>query len=131
MRKEAQVTALLANNTVQLIVKRDSACGDCASCGGCESGKVLLTVTNTLNAKKGDKVYVETASGVVIAIAALVYLLPIFLFFLGCAVAAWLAAPPILIGGIAFVAALLAVILLNRRLSAKIGYHMTGFAEEN
>lgn len=73
---------------------------------------------------------VETASQMILAIAAAVYLLPLLLFFAGYALGAVTELPSLLLGGVGFVVAIFAVVLLNRKISAKIGYHMIGFVEE-
>lgn len=130
MRKQAQVIALHDGKIAELSVKRDSACGSCASCGGCDTGRILLRVKNTLDAKVGDDVIVETASKTVIAVAGLVYLLPLVLFFAGYALGAAVGLPPVLIGATGFAASLAVCVVFSRRASAKIGYQMIGFAKE-
>lgn len=128
MRQTARVIALHPDGTAELAVKRDTACGDCASCGGCAAGTVRVTVENSLKAAVGDTVLVETDTTKVIAIAALVYLLPLLLFFAGYAIGSALGVQPLVLGGIGFAAALLAAVIVNRKLSGNVKYRMTGFA---
>lgn len=131
MKKTAQVISVSSDGMAELRVKRDSACGDCATCGGCDAGSITFSVKNTLDAKPGDTVSVETPSKAVIAVAALVYLLPLLLFFAGYAIGSALRFSPVLLGGIGFAASLLTVILCSKKISAKIGYHMTGYSEDH
>lgn len=128
MQKEARVIALRDDNKAELAVRRDTACGDCASCGGCAARTVRVTVENTLHAAVGDTVMIETSTGAVIRIAALVYLLPILLFFAGYALGAAVGVPPLLLGGIGFAVSFLAAVLVNRKLSGNLKYRMTGYA---
>lgn len=127
MQKEARVIALHEKNTAELAVQRDTACGDCASCGGCAAGTVRVTVENTLHAAVGDVVVIETATGAVIRVAALVYLLPLVLFFAGYAIGAALGFLPLLLGGIGFTVSLLAAVLFNRRQAGKLQYRMVSY----
>lgn len=84
----ARVTRLLGDGLAEIAVQRKSACGhDCAKCGGgCSEMLVQNEVTaraeNPLRAQPGDLVQVESATGQVISIAAVVYLVPLVLFFL-------------------------------------------------
>ena len=124
------MTALLGGQFAELSVKRDTACGACASCGGCDGGRILLKTKNTLGAKVGDYVIVETASKKVLAAACLIYLLPLIMFFAGYALGTAIGHFPVLIGALGFVAALAVCVIINRRASAKIEYQMIEFTEE-
>lgn len=130
MKKEARVIALFDNQTAELAVRRDTACGDCATCGGCDAGTVHVTVENVLNASVGDTVFVETATGTVVLVAALVYLLPLILFFTGYALGDVIGVQPLLVGGIGFATALVFSLLSNRKLSGRLQYHMVGIVDQ-
>lgn len=129
MRKEAVVLSV-ENGMAVLSVKRDSACGDCASCGGCNAGTIPVKVKNTLVASQGERVVIETASGTVIGIAAIVYLLPLICFFALYAIGSAVHFYPLLFGAFGFLAALAAAVILNRRFSRKTAYRMICFAED-
>ena len=62
--------------------KRKSACGEnCASCkAACNAGEHICEVKNSVGAKAGDSVIVETESRKVLKSAFLVYILPIIAF---------------------------------------------------
>ncbi len=83
MRQEALV--LEGGETARVMVLRSSACtGDCGSCGGCHEAKpIYADARNAIGAEKGQAVYVETETGVVMISAVLVYLLPLGLFLAG------------------------------------------------
>jgi sigma-E factor negative regulatory protein RseC len=65
--------------TVELT--RESACGGhCASCGGCDSSKIIKAVAhNRLGAVAGDLVVVESSKKDIFGIAAFVYMLPVLM----------------------------------------------------
>ncbi len=88
MTQTATVTKVLSDGRAEISVKRASACGhNCEECaGGCElisMPPVSAVARNDAGARVGDKVIVESHTGKVLRIAALVYLLPFALFFLG------------------------------------------------
>lgn len=82
LRQEALVVE--EGETARVLVMRSSACtGDCKSCGGCrEERPVYADADNPIGARRGETVYVETATGVVLLSAVLVYLLPLVLFLI-------------------------------------------------
>lgn len=83
----ATVTSVLNDGNAIVAVKRETACGmSCSECGaGCygETPMVTVRARNTINASEGDYVSVEASTQEIMLIAALVYLLPVVLFFLG------------------------------------------------
>ena len=77
---------------------------------------------NPLGAKPGDRVVVASDTGSILGAAALVYLLPILLFFVGYfAVGALVASEGgrIAVGGICFILALAMVVLYDRRVKRR------------
>lgn len=97
MQQEAIVTELLPNHKAKLQIKRMTACGhDCSKCGGCGemyTAPIFVEVQNSIDAEVGDVVRIEGSTKNVLGLAALVYMLPIVLFFAFYAVAATLALP--------------------------------------
>lgn len=86
MQQLVRVEKCNPDGTAQVIHIRQSACsGDCHQCSGCGAAKetMVLTVKNPIGAKPGQVVTVEAASGPVLAAAAVLYLLPLGLFFAG------------------------------------------------
>ncbi len=84
MRQQAKVIRVLDNKAIVSVV-RQSACGhDCSTCGGCglSTEPIVAEALNEKNAKVGDIVIVETDTTAVIRIAAVVYFLPVALFFI-------------------------------------------------
>ena len=105
MEQLVRVQKLNDDGTAQVIHVRQSACsGDCHKCSGCGAAEqtVVLTARNPIAAKPGELVVIESASGPVLAAAAMLYLLPLALFFLGYLIGetAWQRGP--LMGGICF-----------------------------
>ena len=88
MKQTAIVKEVAGENAI-LLVKRQTMCDGChkeSGCGGC-SQIIEISVKNTLNAAVGDTVTVETPGATVIGVAALVFLLPLFLAFAAYGVA--------------------------------------------
>ena len=87
MTQNAIVENLEINGDALIRVYQKSACGhDCTNCGGVCGAKKSITVQarNPLQARPGDLVTVETATGRILRAAALVYLLPLTLLLLSC-----------------------------------------------
>lgn len=133
MTQKVRVRACGDDGTATVIHIRQSACsGECHKCSGCGAAQesLLLTARNPIGAQPGDLVLIEAQTGPVLAAAAVLYLLPLVLFFLG-----YLAGQ--LLWGMGAVAACaafalgIAVAVLYDRLVArkkKTVYTITGFA---
>jgi len=90
MRQRAKVIALFPNGDAQVSIKRETACGhDCTSCGACgaQARPIVAQVKNPIGAQVGDSVDVECKTSRVLALACVVYVVPLVLFFLFYAVA--------------------------------------------
>lgn len=84
MRQRAKVIALLDNGEAQVSIKRESACGhDCTSCGACgaQAKPIVANVKNTIGAKVGDTVDIESKTSRVLGLACVVYIVPLIMFF--------------------------------------------------
>lgn len=92
MTQTATVKQLLSDGRAEIVVQRQSACGhDCANCGGCSAGsapQVTAAAVNGAGARPGDVVLVESESGQVLRLAAVLYLVPFLLLFAGYLLAA-------------------------------------------
>ena len=89
MEQVGKVLQTGAGGEATVMILRQSACsGDCHKCAGCGAveQKLLLEARNPIGAAVGDTVTVTAGSGPVLAAAAVLYLLPVLLFFGG-----WLA----------------------------------------
>lgn len=80
--RETGIVMKTDGNMCQVSVHRKSACGEnCASCkAACSSREHICTAKNSVGAKTGDKVVLETDSKKVLKWAFLVYILPILVF---------------------------------------------------
>ena len=135
MTQKVRVKALLPDGSATVIHVRQSACsGDCHKCSGCgaASETLELTARNPIGAKPGDLVTVEAATGPVLKAAAVLYLLPLGLFFLGYLVGQVLWHRGGLVGCLAFVLAVGLWVLYDRLLGKKkeTEYTITGFVSE-
>ena len=119
----------------QVVILRQSACsGDCHKCAGCGAveQKVLLEANNPISASVGDTVTVRTESGPVLAGAAILYLLPVALFFAGYLLGAVLWQKGGLAGCGGFVLGLLLAAVYDRLVvkKQKTVYTITGYAQD-
>ena len=136
MEQLVRVREVFADGTAQVICIRQSACsGDCHKCSGCGAAKeaILVTARNPIGAGVGDLVNIRSETGPVLKAAAVLYMLPLVLFFLGYLVGAMLWDRGALMGGVAFVAGIMASVLYDRLVlkKKKTTYTITGFVRTN
>ena len=121
MIQKAVVKKILDENHAQIEVQRQSACGhDCEKCGGCgaPTERVQATAINSVAAKVGDIVTVGGSSKQNLGMAAIVYAIPLILFFVFYGVCAALQISEgfsVLAGIIGFILGIFAAIIHNRR----------------
>ena len=133
MEQIVRVREVYDDGTAQVLCIRESACsGDCHKCSGCGAAKesILLRADNAIGAGVGDLVTVRSETAPVLKAAAVLYLMPLVLFFAGYAAAAVLDQSGSLWGGAAFVLSVLLIIVYDRRMAKKDKtiYTITGFA---
>ena len=133
MERVVRVKETYSDGTAQVLLVRESACsGDCHKCSGCGAAKetLLVTAQNPIRADKGDLVTIQSASGPVLKAAAVLYVMPLVLFFLGYAVGAALGISGGLGGGLGFALGIGLVVLYDRRFAknVKTVYTITGYA---
>ncbi len=131
MTQIATVERILDPNHAEISVPRKSACGhDCEECAGCgvTGAAVHARAINTIGARPGQKVVVESSTQKMLGIVALVYLIPVVLFMLGYLVMVFLKASV----GVQYFAAVIGfaigialAILYDRRLRARGGLVFT------
>lgn len=133
MEQLVRVREVHGDGTATVVHVRESACsGDCHKCSGCGAAKetVLFTADNSIGAAPGDLVKVESSTAPVLKAAAVLYLLPLVLFFLGY----WLGTLPGTLGTIGgvlgFMLGVLLVIAYDRLVvkKANLRYTITAFA---
>lgn len=90
MTQNARVIKVLDQEKAEVVITRASACGgNCASCAGCASNRVMkIVVNNRLLAAAGDEVIIKTKTSKIIMAAFVVYIIPFMLFFIAYAVTA-------------------------------------------
>ena len=122
MEQKAQVKKLLDDGTAQVMVIRESACsGDCHKCSGCGAAKeaILFEAKNPIGAKPGDLVMVSSETGPVLKAAAVLYMLPLVLFFGGYALGAALGISGGLAGCAAFAVSVALIVAYDRHMAKK------------
>ena len=106
MEQQAQVIRIVSETVARVAVKRKSACsGDCHTCHGCPHPDeiVMVDADNFVGAQKGDDVILRSDTKRVLKLAAMLYLMPLVLFFLGYFVMPGGETPRMIAGGAAFV----------------------------
>ncbi|MBR4109377.1 MAG: SoxR reducing system RseC family protein [Oscillospiraceae bacterium] len=123
------------DGTAQVVHLRQSACsGDCHKCSGCGAAQetLVLTAKNPIGAKPGDLVVIQSGSGPVLAAAAVLYIVPLILFFLGYALGAALWQRGGLVGCVAFLLGVGIAAVYDRYTAKhkKTMYTITGFGKQ-
>ena len=136
MEQLVRVRETFDDGTALVIHIRESACsGDCHKCSGCGAAKetVLLMAKNPIGARRGDLVKLESATGPVLKAAAVMYMIPMLLFFAGYFVGDALWQRGALTGCLSFVAAIGLAVLYDRKIGKtdKCEYTITGFVEKS
>ena len=134
MQQLVRVRQIHEDGTATVIHVRESACsGDCHKCSGCGAAKeaILLEAKNPIGARPGDLVTIESESGLVLKAAAVMYLLPMVLFFCGYALGAALWQMGGLVGGLAFLASIGLAVVYDRKVvkQQNTGYTIIRFAK--
>ena len=135
MTQKVRVKRTYPDGRALVVHVRQSACsGDCHKCSGCGAMQetVELTVRNPIGASAGDLVLMETATGPVLTAAAVLYLLPLGLFFLGYLLGQVLWSRGGLAGCLAFLVGICLCVVYDRALGRKkeTEYTITGFVTE-
>lgn len=121
MDQQGRIRNILDDGTAEVVLTRQSACsGDCHKCVGCGAAQQTLTVIaqNPVGARPGERVVIRGDSAPVLKGAAVLYILPLALFFLGYALGAvWSLGA--LFGGLAFGLGIVGVVSYDRRVAAK------------
>lgn len=136
MEQIVRIRETYDNGTAQVLCVRESACsGDCHKCSGCGAAResILLTVENPIGASAGDLVMLRSETAPVLKAAAVLYMMPLVLFFAGYALAAVLNLSGGLCGGLAFVLSIILIVLYDRRMAKKENtiYTITGYAGDH
>lgn len=134
MEQLVRVQKCNADGTAQVLHIRQSACsGDCHKCAGCGAvqEKMLLTAQNPIGAKPGQLVKLSAQTGPVLAAAAVLYMLPLALFFALYLVFSLCGGSGALGGCLGFVTGLVAAWVYDRRVMGKkkTVYIITGSAD--
>ena len=90
MTQDAVVTKVLPNGMAEVVVSRGTACG--SNCGNCEScvfqNEIKTFAKNTVHARPGEKVVIESLSSRIFGAAFIVYIVPMLVFIIGYVIAA-------------------------------------------
>ena len=117
MEQQAKVIRIVTDTVAKVAVKRKSACsGDCHTCHGCPHPDeiVMVNADNFVGAQVGDDVIVSSDTGRVLKLAAMLYLMPMVLFFLGYFLTPGGEGGRLLVGGAAFVVGILICVYVSR-----------------
>ncbi len=136
MEQTVRVVTTEPDGTARVIHVRESACsGDCHKCSGCGAAKetMFLTVRNSINARPGDMVRIESSSGPVLLGALVFYVVPMVLFFLGYYLGDSLWSLGGWVGGLGFLLGMGLAVVYDRLVAKKqnIEYRVTGYAHKH
>ena len=131
MEQTVRVKEVYSDGTALVVHIRQSACsGDCHQCAGCGAAEESLTLRarNHIGAEAGDLVVIRSESGPVLTAAAVLYVLPLVLFFIGYLLGAiWNLGA--LVGGLAFALGIALAVVYDRLVARKrkTVYTITGY----
>ena len=136
MEQLVRIKKTYTNGTADVICIRESACsGDCHKCSGCGAAKeaIIFNAVNPIGAGVGDFVNVRSETGPVLKAAAVLYMLPLVLFFMGYFAGTVLNISGALTGGLAFVLSVVLIVVYDRHMAKKDNtiYTITGYAGES
>lgn len=128
MTQIATVERIIDAGHAEISVPRKSACGhDCEECAGCgvSGAAVYARAVNTIGARPGEKVVVESDTRKMLFIISVAYLIPVVLFLAGYLLA--LAVPGLgaavryTVGVLGFLGGILIAVAYDRRLRRQGG----------
>lgn len=133
MEQIVQINQVFPDGTAEVFHVRESACsGDCHKCAGCGAARetLVLTARNPIGAQPGDRVVLQSDSGPVLKVAAVLYVSPLILFFLGYFLGSVFWGMGGLTGCLAFAVGIGAAVAYDHRVLAKKKtiYTITGLA---
>lgn len=135
MEQLVRVKSVGKDGTAQVIHIRESACsGDCHKCSGCGAAKeaVIFAAANPIGARIGDVVKVESQTAPVLKAAAVLYVLPLILFFIGYYLGTLPGSYGMAGGGIGFALGIAAVVVYDRAVMSKqqLSYQITAIMKK-
>ena len=75
------------NGNVKVMIQKESGCGSCSSCGGCEIKPSYYTAFTNENLNPGDFVYLDSDIKTVNRLSYFTYLFPVFMMITGAILA--------------------------------------------
>lgn len=75
------------DGNVKVMIQRDSGCGSCSTCGGCEMKPSYYTTFTNENLNPGDFVYLDSNIKTVNKLSYFTYLFPVFMMVAGAVLA--------------------------------------------
>ncbi|MBQ2384055.1 MAG: SoxR reducing system RseC family protein [Oscillospiraceae bacterium] len=132
MEQIVRVKKVHEDGTVRAVLVRQSACsGDCHKCSGCGAATqtMELLVNDPIGVEVGDLVTITGSTGPVLGAAAMLYMLPLALFYIGYYIGAVLRHGA-LGGGLGFLVGIGAAVVYDRTVARKreVVYTITGYA---
>ena len=75
------------NGNVKVMIQKESGCGSCSSCGGCEIKPSYYTTFTNENLNPGDFVYLDSDIKTVNRLSYFTYIFPVFMMITGAVLA--------------------------------------------
>ena len=135
MEQTVRVMQTHADGTATVVHVRESACsGDCHKCSGCGAAKetLLIRANNHIRAEAGDMVIIRSETGPVLKAAAVLYMVPMVLFFLGYFLGDIWWGKGLLCSILAFALGIALAVVYDRKVvkKQKPAYTITGYAPD-
>ena len=135
MTQLVRIRKINPDGTAQVVHIRESACsGDCHKCSGCGAAQesVVLDARNPIGARSGELVMISSESGPVLKAAAVLYMMPLVLFFLGYLLGELTVGLGGLAGCVGFGLGIWLVVVYDRKVMGKKNtvYTITGYPEK-
>lgn len=94
MTQEGIVTKAMDNGLAEVMVERTTACGECANREVCQyTSEIRTYAKNTIGAREGEKVIIQSKSSEIIGAAFLLYIVPLIVLLAGYMLIARTGAP--------------------------------------
>jgi sigma-E factor negative regulatory protein RseC len=136
LEQNVRVKEVYDDGTAMVLHVRESACsGDCHKCSGCGAAKetLLIRASNPIGAGRGDMVVIRSESAPVLKAAAMLYMVPMFLFFALFILGDALLRAGTLCGILGFALGIALAVVYDRKVlkKQKPTYTITGYVQGN
>ncbi|MCI5840183.1 MAG: SoxR reducing system RseC family protein [Peptoniphilaceae bacterium] len=84
--KKTGIVVSNVNGNVRIMLQKDSGCGSCSTCGGCDIKPVFFTTEDYPDLKVGDKVVLESENRKIVFSTWKMYVMPVIMILIGAVI---------------------------------------------